>query len=198
MISIQGVIGSYGGLINRIVWQFKTFPFDQGEVVMRRTPMTFIDSLAEIYCPLLAAVPLWVPSKELLQSGGLAAIAESADAAGVSRITCLPTQLSSAMRVCPDIGNTWQSLKIVHISGEACPYSVIKQFQSIFPNTVLVNVYGSTEVAGDVSFAVLAGPHGPHPCANNPDDCNDKLIDAFAPIGKNTYCVLCQIFSYSI
>ena len=159
----KGVLGTHKGLVNRLRWQYATFPYrgpdpfshgdddddedddeedkedkededkeedeeDEeagrapvGEVAMRRTPLTFVDAVAEIFAPLLAGVPLWAPPAGTVRSGGLAAVAVAAAAAGVTRVTVLPSQLALTLRMCPDVGVHWPSLTFVHVSGEACP-----------------------------------------------------------------------------
>ena len=51
-------MGTSKGLINRLAWQFNEFPWLPGreEVVLQRTPLTFVDSIAEIFSALLSAV----------------------------------------------------------------------------------------------------------------------------------------------
>jgi hypothetical protein len=85
-------------------------------------------------------------------------IAEIAAKAGVTRITMLPSQLSTALRMLPDIGAIWPSLRIVTISGEACQPSLIGRFKKSLKDTTLINIYGSTEVGADVTYAVLCEP----------------------------------------
>ena len=52
----KGVRGTESGLLNRIAWQWATFPFSPGEVVFRRTPLIFVDAIAEIFSALLSLV----------------------------------------------------------------------------------------------------------------------------------------------
>ena len=55
---LEGVVGTTRGLINRLTWQLNEFPWLPGreEVVLQRTPLTFVDSLAEIFSAILSAV----------------------------------------------------------------------------------------------------------------------------------------------
>lgn len=55
----KGVIGRESGFWHRIRWMNEAFPFAEGqeEVVLRRTPLTFVDSVWEIWGALLAGVP---------------------------------------------------------------------------------------------------------------------------------------------
>jgi acyl-coenzyme A synthetase/AMP-(fatty) acid ligase len=54
----KGVIGREDGFLYRIRWMHQAFPFAEGgeEVVLRRTPLTFVDSVWEIWGALLGGV----------------------------------------------------------------------------------------------------------------------------------------------
>lgn len=153
----KGVRGTHGGLMSRLVFQHGRFPLNAGgEVFLRRTPLTFVDSMAEIWFALLNAAPLYAPPPKALREEGVAALAKSFERIGITRITILPSILAQAIRLSPTIGTDWPTLSICHVSGEPCPVSLVQEFHKRFPAATLVNFYGSTEVAGDVSFAVLA------------------------------------------
>eukprot|EP01032_Pedospumella_encystans_P027253 gene27253-30807_t len=80
----KGVIGTHRGLVNRIAWQMKHFPVAPGEVVCRRTPLVFVDAMAEIFSALVCMVPLWSPPVDRLRAEGIGGIAAEAHQAGVS------------------------------------------------------------------------------------------------------------------
>ena len=44
----KGVVGTHKGLLNRISWQYTKFPYTFDEVTLRRTPLSFVDALAEV------------------------------------------------------------------------------------------------------------------------------------------------------
>ena len=52
-------MGTKKGLISRLTWQLNEFPWLPGreEIALQRTPLTFVDSLAEIFSAILSAVP---------------------------------------------------------------------------------------------------------------------------------------------
>ena len=190
----KAVAQTHGGLLNRIQWQWETFPFVQqmrrdvgfveanllldadglppkNDMVVRRTPLAFVDSICEIFASLLAGVPLYCPSSQLLRREGLVGILDEAEHVGATRITCLPSQLSQMLR----IGNTsntskskswpWTSLNVAIVSGEPCPPSLPELWEktmsassssSACPRKLLVNLYGQTESSADVLCAVIS------------------------------------------
>ena len=162
----KGVIGTHKGLINRLVWQIDTLPWQEDECACRRTPITFVDALAEIFSALLCGVPMWVPPLRQIEEQGIHSIVEAAAEAGVTRITMIPSQLEQMLRLCTDLP-AWTALKYVVISGERASMDLVHAFHVVCPEVTLVNLYGSTEVAGDVTYAIL-NDHLHHDLVNAP------------------------------
>ncbi len=55
----KGVVGREAGFVYRLRWMHAAFPFSAAgdEVVLRRTPLSFVDSVWEIWGALLAGIP---------------------------------------------------------------------------------------------------------------------------------------------
>ena len=64
----KGVRLEHQTIYHRLRWQWKTFPFDQDEVGCCKTALTFVDSIAEIWAPLLAGIPVHVVPKAVTQN----------------------------------------------------------------------------------------------------------------------------------
>ena len=54
----KGVVGVHRAAINRFSWMWDTYPFKSDEVCCQKTPLSFVDSVWEIFGPLLRGVPL--------------------------------------------------------------------------------------------------------------------------------------------
>ena len=108
----------------------------------------------------LLQVPLCNAPYQLWREGGFNAIIPFAAHAGVSRVTLLPSQLLQTCSHFRQLGSTpsWPSLRYVTVSGEECPTELVLLFKDIFPQATLLNLFGSTEVAGDVTFFAACGP----------------------------------------
>ena len=107
--------------------------------------------MAELLAPLLSGIPLLASSsasttKDIVELGLLAAKNSA------SRITMLPSQLALMLSAAPP---KWPSLRYLVVSGEPLHVDVAKDFLASYPQTTLVNLYGSTEVAGDVSYYTM-------------------------------------------
>lgn len=60
-----GVRLSYSAICNRLWWQFRTFPYTDTEITcVWKTALTFVDSVCEIWGPLLHGRTLLILSKE--------------------------------------------------------------------------------------------------------------------------------------
>src|SRR5262249_48373374 len=54
----KGVISAHRASVNRFAWMWRTYPFTASEVCCQKTALSFVDSIWEIFGPLLQGVPL--------------------------------------------------------------------------------------------------------------------------------------------
>jgi hypothetical protein len=54
----KGVLGTHRAAINRFHWMWTTYPFAAGEVCCQKTALSFVDSVWEIFGPLLKGIPV--------------------------------------------------------------------------------------------------------------------------------------------
>src|SRR5262249_14204238 len=54
----KGVVGTHRATLNCLHWMWRDFPFRFDEVACQKTPVSFGDSIQEIFGPLLHGVPL--------------------------------------------------------------------------------------------------------------------------------------------
>ncbi|CAM9529879.1 unnamed protein product [Scytosiphon promiscuus] len=150
----KGVRGTRSGALNRIRFGWSLCPYrNKGEIVCRRTPSCFVDFVAEVFCPLLAGVPIFLPDFRA-HADPLLLVPALANAKA-SRITLTPSLLASILRttcsdpLLPDL-HTW------HVSGEALHPDLALLFRRrVSSEAQLVNLYGSTEVSGDATYCTL-------------------------------------------
>lgn len=67
----KGVCGTLRGLLNRLRWMAKAQPYQPDDVCCFKTGVGFIDHLTELLGPLLAGVPVVIPSAEKLRENPL-------------------------------------------------------------------------------------------------------------------------------
>jgi non-ribosomal peptide synthetase component F len=73
----KGVVGTHRATMNRLEWMYRTYPFAWAEVCCQKTALGFVDSIWEIFGPLLRGVPNLIIPEELVIDPR-----EAADAAG--------------------------------------------------------------------------------------------------------------------
>src|SRR5439155_26916529 len=94
---------------NRLAWTASHHPFAAGEVACARTTLGFVDSVAEIFAPLVYGVPLVVIGDEAQRDAGL--MLGELRANGVTRIVMEPSLLRALLDGCPDLGERLPRLR---------------------------------------------------------------------------------------
>lgn len=149
----KGVVGLHGGMVNRLEWMWREFPFQPGEVLCQKTSLNFLDSFWEIFGPLCQGVPVVVLPQPLLADPPalVAALAEHR----VTRIVLVPSLLRNILDTVPGIADELPTLRLCVSSGEALPADLAGRFLKALPGRVLLNLYGASEVSADVTWHVL-------------------------------------------
>ncbi|EFA09829.1 beta-alanyl-bioamine nonribosomal peptide synthetase ebony isoform X2 [Tribolium castaneum] len=147
-------------ILNRLQWQFKTFPFSETEkVCVFKTALTFVDSVCEIWGPLISGISiLIVPKSVTLDPEKLI---QKLDDYKIERLVLVPSLLRSIL-MCLELKKNrtlLKNLKLWVCSGETLTTSLAEEFFRYFPENEykLCNFYGSTEIMGDVTFYIISG-----------------------------------------
>jgi len=146
----KGVEGTHRGAINRFWWMWERYPFAAGEVCCQKTNLGFVDSIWEIFGPLLAGVPsVILPPETVLDPEELL---QSLARHGVTRMVLVPSLLRALLDHAPDLGQRVPKLKLWSCSGEVLSGDLARRFRTACPDAKLLNIYGSSEVAADVTW----------------------------------------------
>ncbi len=145
----KGVPGLHRGAVNRFNWMWQTCPFEAGEVCCQKTSLSFVDSVWEIFGPLLQGVRVVIIPDEIVKAPPrlIRTLADNE----VTRIVLVP----SLLRVMLDCGNLQSQLPQLRIwvtSGEALSKELCQRFFEARPQSSLLNLYGSSEVSADVTW----------------------------------------------
>jgi amino acid adenylation domain-containing protein len=145
----KGVIGPHRGALNRFAWMWKTYPFAGNEVCCAKTSLSFVDSVWEIWGGLLQGVRTVLVEDQVVQDPQrfVALLAREQ----VTRLVLVPSLLRMLLESCQDLAKRLPRLHYWVSSGEPLPLDLLQRFQQIFPDRILLNLYGSTEVAADVT-----------------------------------------------
>lgn len=188
-------------ILNKCLWQYKMFPYQEKEVVCIVSALEDVESITEILAPILAGVTLHlVPRKIVTQSKNLVARIRDAK---ITRITVAPPMLASILDAPdrssgpnPNIVDNLGNVKFWTICGDALSPSLVERFFNLMSptvtssvnveghdkprqssskqSTILVHSYGSTEVASDVTVETF----------ENLEDLAMKCLDGKVSIGR--------------
>ncbi len=143
----KGVMGLHRGAVNRLTWN--PYPFTPQDVCCQKTSLSFVDSVWEIFAPLIHGVrsillpdPVVKDPVQLVQT-----LAEQQ----VTRLVLVPSLLRALLDF-PDLQARLPNLKYWISSGEPLTVELCQRFQQQIPDGVLINLYGSSEVAADVTW----------------------------------------------
>jgi amino acid adenylation domain-containing protein len=146
----KGVEGTHRGAMNRMRWMWERYPFKAGEVCCQKTNVGFVDSVWEIFGPLLAGVPsVILPQQAVLDPEELLQILAEQR---VTRIVLVPSLLRALLEHAPNLEERLPELKLWSCSGEVLTWELARRFRKGYPGAKLLNIYGSSEVAADVTW----------------------------------------------
>lgn len=155
----KGVVSPHSASINRFAWMWQHHPFGEKEVCCQKTALSFVDSIWEIFGPLLKGVPLVLLPDEI--SKDPFRLITSLSVNKVTRLVLVPSLLRSLLEFEDNLASSLSDLRICVCSGETLPEELAAEFHEKLPNAKLINLYGSSEVAADVTcFEVNADSSG--------------------------------------
>jgi amino acid adenylation domain-containing protein len=145
----KGVVGTHRAAMNRFAWMWRDYPFHTGDVCCQKTSLAFVDSVWEIFGPLLAGVPSVIIPQETVRDPQQLLHVLALEK--VTRIVLVPSLLRSLLDHAPNLQARVPELKLWTCSGEALSRELAQRFRTGFPQARLLNLYGSSEVAADVT-----------------------------------------------
>ncbi|NJN13548.1 MAG: amino acid adenylation domain-containing protein, partial [Richelia sp. RM1_1_1] len=146
----KGVLGTHGGTVNGLHWLWKTYPFTEGEVCCQKTAISFVDSVWEIFAPLLQGVPTVIISNANVLNSQL--FIETLAHHKVTRIVLVPSLLRLLLDNYSHLVKKLSQLKLWITSGEALSVNLVRTFQELIPEAKLINLYGSSEVSANATY----------------------------------------------
>jgi amino acid adenylation domain-containing protein len=149
----KGVLGLHRGAVNRLAWMWRRYPFKEGEVCCNKTSLNFGDSVWEIFGPLLQGTPIVMIPGEMVQD--VRQLTQCLSDYHISRIVVVPSLLRELLKL---YAGRMAGLHKPHLwvsSGEALSLKLAQDFAEIMGDTLLLNLYGSSEVAADVTYYPL-------------------------------------------
>ncbi|MCK6516110.1 non-ribosomal peptide synthetase [Myxococcota bacterium] len=173
----KGVWGSRAAMAHRVAWAQAAMPLGADEVVGHRSSMNFVDAGPEIFSAVAAGVPIAVILPE--EQADLGRFVEALAQHGVTRLTVVPSLLTALLRSFPDLAARVPRLRTWICSGEALHGPLVAAFFEALPEATLLNLYGSTEITGDVCWHRVTprDAGGPAPIGRALPDTALQVVD---------------------
>lgn len=145
----KGVIGSHRGIKQRVEWMHATYPIQKNEVLCMKTPLSFVDHVAELFQALLHPTPLAILKDEDVHDIHRFLFCLERDQ--ITRLVLVPSLLKMILKFPSDSLRTIR-LQFIFSSGELLSHALAEECMEKLPHTRLINIYGSTEVGADATY----------------------------------------------
>ena len=146
----KGVMGLHKNTINRLEWMWHHLPFNDTEVCCQKTALSFVDSIWEIFGPLLKGIKTVIIDDNTIKH--VSRFLETLSTEQITRLVLVPSLLKVILESQPTEHHKLAHLKYCISSGEALPTELVHQFEGYLPHSILFNLYGSSEVAADATY----------------------------------------------
>ncbi|MBD2775778.1 non-ribosomal peptide synthetase [Iningainema tapete] len=146
----KGVQGTHRGTVNGLHWLWKSYPFTPEEVCCQKTAISFVDSVWEIFTPLLQGIPTVIIPDAIVLDPQL--FVETLANYKVTRIVLVPSLLRLLLDTYNHLTKNLSHLKLWITSGEALSVNLAQTFRELMPGAKLINLYGSSEVSANVTY----------------------------------------------
>ncbi|XP_057800339.1 putative acyl-activating enzyme 19 isoform X2 [Salvia miltiorrhiza] len=149
----KGVCGTEIGLLNRLLWMQEMYPLHEGDVVLFKTSISFIDHLQEFLGSVLSTCTLVIPPFSQLKEN-IFYIIDFLQGYFISRLVAVPSLMRTILPCLRGscLAAIQDSLKLLVLSGEVLNIPLCNMLLKSLPQTSILNLYGSTEVTGDCTY----------------------------------------------
>ena len=149
----KGVRISHKMILNRVFWQLKEFPYQQNENCCLKISLTFVDSIIEIFAPLLSGHTLIVAPSKIARSPE--ELIKLFNMYRIHRITLVPSMLFMLIGLMKSTSLQLPWTKLWVCNSEKLSPQLLLDFFTVFPkDKIICNLYGGTETAADVTYEV--------------------------------------------
>jgi amino acid adenylation domain-containing protein len=157
----KGVCGEHRATLNRLRWMWRKYPFVPGECCCQKTVLSFVDSVWEIFGPLLQGVKAVLIAEPVVRDPRQ--LVEALAEAGATRIVLVPSLMQALLKEYPDLEVRLPRLRLWISSGEALGGDLVSRFFERLPGRMLLNLYGSSEAAADATCYEVTRNDSPCP-----------------------------------
>ena len=132
---------------------WRKYPFGEEEVCCVKTRISFVDSVWELFGPLLQGVRIVLIHDVIVQDPER--LVERLSSNRVTRLVLVPSLLRALLENVSDLQERLPDLNLWITSGETLSDDLYLKFCEVLPRCRLLNLYGSSEVSADVTACDL-------------------------------------------
>ncbi|MEV8375653.1 amino acid adenylation domain-containing protein [Kribbella sp. NPDC056861] len=148
----KGVAVTHRALVNRLAWGQRVLDYTQDDVALSKSGLGFVDAMTELFGPMLAGTRTVIVTAATAQDP--AALLGTIARHRVTHLLTVPSLADVLVRH-DDASTALASIRYWISSGETLTQSTANSMQTAAPQAELHNFYGSTEVTGDGTTAVI-------------------------------------------
>lgn len=147
----KGTLNRHRGVCNRLHALQQQFSLQTQDRVLQKTPLSFDVSVWELFWPLCFGATLVLAKPEGHKDPEY--LLQLCQQEGITRLHFVPSMLQVFLRnMAGQEQAALPQLRQLFTSGEALSYSLQQETQAAFPGIPLINHYGPTETAIEVSY----------------------------------------------
>lgn len=169
----KGIAGTHANTMNRLQWMWRVEPFVASDCMVLKTSLNFVDSVWELFGGLLQGIPATIVDNETGRNPR--ALLGRLRETHVTRMALVPSLLQALLEDHPNLATHLPQLRTWITSGEVLTDNLAARFQTAMPGRRLLNLYGSSEVAADVTAGLIedGAVHLGHPI----DGASLRILD---------------------
>lgn len=152
----KGVLCPQAGLLNRLTWMWEQFPYQPDETACQIIALSFVDSIYEIFCPLLQGVEIVMLPDEIVR-GSPVELMRALERNAITRVITVPSVLSYWLQAIASLEPIAFPLKYCFVSGEVLLGPLADRLRDTLPNIRLINFYGAAELSHHATWFEVTG-----------------------------------------
>ncbi|EEE35537.1 putative bacitracin synthetase 1 (BA1) [Rhodobacteraceae bacterium KLH11] len=140
----KGAIYNHSSPLNKFCWMWSFFKFDEDDVFLQRTSVSFSPSLWELFGALLIGRKTVIVPDSIVKDPRL--LIQTIDAENVTFMGVVPALLRMMFSVDEQLLSSLGKLRYISCSGEPMQIDLYQKIRHVLSDVRLFNDYGSTEM----------------------------------------------------
>jgi amino acid adenylation domain-containing protein len=151
----KGAMCEHAGMLNHLYMKVEDLQLSTGDTVTQTASQCFDISLWQLLAPLLVGGRTMII--DVADQLDVTRFLDRVDNGGIEVIQIVPAYLDVMLSHLERDRRRLGDLRAVSVTGEALKRVLIARWFALYPDIVMVNAYGATEVSDDTMHAVLTG-----------------------------------------